>query len=390
MQLNELKEHLFIVVGEEHYTPLGVIRSLGENGIEPVAIILRNERFMPKIASKSKYIGKLHIVDSYDEVYEILMQEYSKEKNKPFVIPCDDIIVGKLDQKYNDLKNLFYIQNAGIQGRICEYEKKEKLNALALKNGMNVAKTWVLGEKGEVPEEVVYPVITKPFESYKDWKHDYYICNSRQELEEIIPKLHGKVFLQQYIKKTNELCVDGVVVNHGKNVFIAIASRYTYILPDYYSMEMVVENFTDATLQKEFEGMFKEIGFEGIFSAEFMVDGNGKLWFLEINFRNSTWSYASTSVGMNLPLLWAYGMLNEGLPKDCYKEIPSDYIALAEVNDFDMRVRKYKMLTLHEWIKGVRRADCLYYYNKQDNKPCKSVWINKGLNLVKRMLGQKK
>lgn len=39
MQLNELKEHLFIVVGEEHYTPLGVIRSLGENGIEPVAII---------------------------------------------------------------------------------------------------------------------------------------------------------------------------------------------------------------------------------------------------------------------------------------------------------------------------------------------------------------
>ena len=173
MQLKELKEHLFIVVGEEHYTPLGVIRSLGENGIEPVAIILRNERFMPKIASKSKYIGKLHIVDSYDEVYEILMQEYSKEKNKPFVIPCDDIIVGKLDQKYNDLKNLFYIQNAGIQGRICEYEKKEKLNALALKNGMNVAKTWVLGEKGKVPEDVVYPVITKPFESYKDWNKDF-------------------------------------------------------------------------------------------------------------------------------------------------------------------------------------------------------------------------
>lgn len=51
MQLNELKEHLFIFVGEEHYTPLGVIRSLGENGIEPVAIILRNKRFMPKIAS---------------------------------------------------------------------------------------------------------------------------------------------------------------------------------------------------------------------------------------------------------------------------------------------------------------------------------------------------
>lgn len=30
-----LKKHEFIVIGFEHYNPLGVIRSLGENGIRP-------------------------------------------------------------------------------------------------------------------------------------------------------------------------------------------------------------------------------------------------------------------------------------------------------------------------------------------------------------------
>lgn len=35
----ELKEYTFIVFGEEyHYNPLGVVRSLGEEGIRPIVI----------------------------------------------------------------------------------------------------------------------------------------------------------------------------------------------------------------------------------------------------------------------------------------------------------------------------------------------------------------
>lgn len=48
--------------------------------------------------------------------------------------------------------------------------------------------------------------------------------------------------------------------------------------------------------------MFSEIQFEGIFEVEFMVDADGKLCFLEINFRNSTWSLASMNVSIPLPI----------------------------------------------------------------------------------------
>lgn len=32
------------------------------------------------------------------------------------------------------------------------------------------------------------------------------------------------------------------------------------------------------------------------------MDADGKLWFLDINFRNSTWSLTSMKAGMSLPI----------------------------------------------------------------------------------------
>ena len=386
LDFERLKKHLFIVIGEEHYTPLGAIRSLGEEGIKPVAIILKPQAIhIANIASSSRYIKKLHLVDSYDDVYEILRSLYANISPKPFIIPCDDIIVSKLDEHYDELKESFYIGNAGENNRIAHYEKKEILNELAGRCGFNIAKTWRITDN-EIPDDVEYPVITKPFESYEGWKQDYYICDNQDELTDSLKKVNGKVFIQHYIKKTNELCLDGVVVNRGRDVFISIASKYTYILPDYYSMEMKIQNFDDVALQKTFEDIFSEIGYEGIFSAEFMIDEEGKLWFLEINFRNSTWSYASTSLRMNLPLIWADGMLNGRIPSNTRKSIPQDYIALAEVTDFEKRVREYKLISLAEWIKHVRRADCLFFYNKKDKRPALKIWKKKVQNIVLKKL----
>lgn len=39
-------EREFIVLCGEHYNPLGIIRSLGEAGIKPIAIVKKNARLM--------------------------------------------------------------------------------------------------------------------------------------------------------------------------------------------------------------------------------------------------------------------------------------------------------------------------------------------------------
>ena len=98
MDINRIKKHLFIVMGYEHWNPLGVIRSLGENGIYPVVMLVKSD---VRIASVSKYVDKekLYIVKDYEEMYRILLKKFSHYKLKPFIIPCDDNITELLDKK---------------------------------------------------------------------------------------------------------------------------------------------------------------------------------------------------------------------------------------------------------------------------------------------------
>ena len=377
--IDGLANHEFIVIGSEHYNPLGVIRSLGEAGIAPIAVIRRGEY---GFASVSKYIKRLFLIDDYEESLDIV-KKYGSTDCKPIVIPCDDVITLICDREYTWLRDICIVSNAGESGKLAFYGQKKNQIQLATKVGLNVAKTW--DPLGTVPEDIEYPVITKPTYSYDDWKQDYYVCNNEQELLDAYKKVKGEVFLQQYIRKDTEICFDGVVVDHGNSMLAAIQSTYTYALPDYYSSEMIVSSPEDPELESLLNRMFQIIGYEGIFEAEFMRDTEGKLWFLEINFRNSTWSYASTKLGMNLPVLFAEGSLaDDGLPKDARKPVPEGYIANAELMDFLHRVLKYKMISPLEWLKRVLRADCHYFYNSQDKKPFFSICVYQVKKIVSR------
>lgn len=390
MDIQELKKHKFIVLCYEHYTPLGIIRSLGESDINPIAIVIKNKT--NKIASKSKYLQKVYFVENAEQQYGLLLKKFGNEKYKPFVYPCDDNITSICDQHYDELKNKFYISNAKSNGQIIFYQNKNNINQLAEKHGLNVAKTWMT-KKGIIPDGIVYPVMTKTIASTSGaWKEDYYVCDSEKDLLSAYSKIKGTdLLLQQYITKKTEIALDGVCVENG-NQYITIASRYTYALPDNYSAEMIVSNYTSIPHYEEtkraLDEMFKEIGYDGIFEVEFMVDSEEKLWFLEINFRSSTWNYAATKLGMNLPILWADAQINSVNLKNAEKKIPNGYKAMAELPDFGWRVLT-KRISLKDWIREVKTCDCLYFYNKRDMKPFRSAVFWKVENKISKVINKK-
>jgi len=282
--------------------------------------------------------------------------------------------VAHIDRDYDYFSKFFIIANAGNSGGIAECTEKRTLYDLASKHGLRIAKSWDL-KNGVIPNTIEYPVITKPKRSYPGWKDDYFVCFSENDLKNALDKIGSHpVFAQQYIEKINELCLDGASINKGRNVLVAIASKYTYIVPKAFSNEMIITNFTDEALQESLERLLKDIGYEGLFSVEFLIDSNNDLWFLEVNFRATTWLYAATCLGMNLPLLWAEGMLEGSFPEGAVKEIPDGYIAISEIQDFWLRVKQYKMLSVRQWLKAVRRADCYFIYSRKDLKPWKSAW----------------
>lgn len=371
MDITKLKKYEYIIFGFEHYNPLGMVRSLGEVGINPIGVIIKSKK---KIASASKYFKKLYIVESIEKGYKLILNLYGNNAKKTgyvntFLFTSDDTITSYLDCRYNEIKDKFIFYNAGEERRITKYMDKGLLSELANKYGLKTPKTYRI-KNGHIPDNIEFPVITKAKDSVQfGWKENVFICNSRDELQNALSKVtQEEILVQQYIQKTNELCIDGLCVNKGQDVFLSMESTYNYLLPNSYSFMFTLKNCNNIKIQEAVINIMSEIKFEGIFTIEFLIGKDGQLYFIEINFRHSAWGYASTCLGMNLITNWAFGMINKKLKDRIYKEIPQNYMAMVELPDFKNRVIKNHMSPI-KWFKEMRKCSCLYYYNKQDPKP---------------------
>ena len=370
-----LQEHKCIVFAIDHYNPLGIVRSLGRAGITPDLIVTKGKA---DLMAQSRYAGTVHKADSVEDGYRLLLKEYSYEQGnkKPFIFCSDDKTIGYMDLHYNEIKDSFILFNAGKQGRINEYMDKFNILQCAQKNGLKILSTRVC-HKGEIPEDLEYPIITKAISPTSGaWKGDVFICHSANELEAAYSKIKSEtVLVQKFIEKKNEYCLEGFSIDHGRQVCITIASTYNYLLTGYYSPYMTVRNMTNEAVRKALEGMFADIGFEGVFETEFLVDQNDELYFSEINFRNSTWSWASTIAGMNLPVLWGNSMLNGVIADDVIRAIPENFVGMVEPIDYGKRVDTGK-ITPAQWLADFKDAKVTYYYDKDDLAPYYTMMQN--------------
>lgn len=368
-----LKEHMFIVIGEEHYNPLGMIRSLGQCGIRPIFIAIKGKS---TVASKSKYILRNHFVTSIEEAYDVLLREYGNEVNKPFVLTSDDDIQSLLDLHYEELKDKFILFHAGINGRVTEFMDKKAILDVAEKHGLNILRT-VVTERGVIPEGLEYPIITKSISpNIGGWKSDVHICYSEEELMKAYENiLSPKVLIQKFIDKKNEYCLDGFSIDGGRKLFIPIASTYNYLIQGYYSPYMTVHPFENESMKIHLNSMLEEIGYEGIFSIEFLIDSDGTYYFSEVNFRNSTWSYIAALLGMPIPVLWAKAMLEGKIAEEWYKTIPDNYTAMVEPIDYNKRVIDGR-IEVADWLIDFKKANCLFYLDEKDPEPFREMVRN--------------
>ena len=99
--VNALKDRVVIVIALEHYNPLSQLRALGENGVRPVFIAINHK---VRVASPSKWPSKVHLVDTEEEAFDVLMKEYGdvaeKTGKKPILSFSDDKTVAFYDKMY--------------------------------------------------------------------------------------------------------------------------------------------------------------------------------------------------------------------------------------------------------------------------------------------------
>lgn len=365
--LKELYEHEFIIFAMDHYNPLGVVRSLGEHGINAVVIA---EKSKTDISSYSKYTKEYIRVETVDEGYRVLLDRFGNyTENLPFLITCDDRTIEFLDCRYDEWKDRFIGFNAGAAGVITKYMNKFEILELAKKYGLKTLDTLCV-DKGVIPDNIEYPIITKSISPVVGgWKSDVHICHNEKELVTAYDRIKApKVIIQKFIDKKNEYCIDGFCADRGNIMFNAIESTYNYLIPGYYSPYMTVKNFSQQDIGTSLKALMMEVGFEGIYSIEFLIDSEDNYYFSEINFRNSTWSYAATKAGMNLILLWAEVMLSGALKDNPTRQIEDGFTAMVEPIDYGKRVPTGRA-EWGEWLQDFREANCPFYYSKDDIEP---------------------
>lgn len=365
-----------IVFAQEHYNPLNIIRALGKSDIRPVFISIKRNH---EVASKSKYISKLHHVNTVEDGYNLLMGTYACEDKgrAPYVLFSDDKCIGYFDARQDEWEGKIKTFNAGRQSRINEFMDKYRIQQLAKKCGFNVLESYIIMKDNPViPDCLSYPVITKDISPNSGkWKGDVYICRNETELLEAISKIESpSIMIQRFVDKKNEMALEGYAINHGNDLHIITQMTWKYLIQGYYSPFHDVVPFNNPDMEDKIRAMFKEIGFEGIFEVEFLIDKDGTPYFMEINFRASAWNPTCFHAGMPLPNLWIKGMEN-GYIDDAARKTFEPFTSMSEIIDYGKRVDG-GLCSIGEWLKDFREAKCLYIYDEDDIGPWEEACRN--------------
>lgn len=359
-----------IVFGNNNHNTLGLLRSIGEAGLQP-DLILYGENDKSFVA-KSKYIGKCWLVDTIESGYELLLSRYKNEKQKPFLFFPNDKVAECFDVHYDELKDFFHYQNAGKSKGIYPYFDKSYLLECAKEWGFDVPYTIVHKKSNEIPRNIDYPCLIKPLKSAFGKKSDIRICDSEEELVWNIGHLSDicdELLIQEYIKKEYEVSILGLSLKNKVLFPGIIRKNREYPVgrgsTSWGCLQEIPKDFDLAPINNA----MKNIGYTGLFSVEYLKSGQ-KYYLLEINFRNDGNGHVITAAGMNQPYLYCLDTLGVIVDEKSYQvKLPFRFMSNSDIYQF-----KDNNITLKELMRCYRQADTYLQYCEEDPNPTSGKW----------------
>lgn len=312
---------------------------------------------------KSKYISRQCVALKALEVIDILQDDAFRQKVKRVVISCADEITEVINQYSDELKEYYYLPGTPTQGAMLPLMSKLTMIKMGEAVGLKSPKTYSINDK-----DIEYPVITKPAVSSHGTKNEITLCETPRELHQYMADIQDDVFVQQYVKKKEEVQFIGCSLRGGKEIIIPGMSRilrsqhntntgfleYGPVVPFYYPTVEACKQY------------LKKCNYSGLFSMEFLRSEDDKVYFLETNFRNDGNAWCVTASGVNLPLIWVYANTGLNYHSETVK-MPRNIVAMPEFQDFKLVLQR--KVGLFQWLKDLARTDAFLDFNKYDPKP---------------------
>ena len=359
-----------IVISEDHYNALGMVRSLGQSNI-PVILLLTTVK--KTFVEHSKYVSKTIKILREQEKIICELKHIISDLQQYVVFPLSDFAAEAVDQVWNELGTNVVCPHMKVNLPL--YLNQENAKQLAFKCGLNVPTGKVIELDKIENEWEIYPSIVKPLVSIEGKKGDITTVHSKRELKECVNELRSKgykrVLLERFISGTDEHMIE--VMGYSTPSEVQVCGIISKV------REYPIQNGSTsyAKIVKEHKGLsldhvkkfIKETGFYGLFDIEFKFEGD-TAWFIECNFRNGAPGYALSQRENNIPVGWINSMLNVEIPNGV-QIVNKDYFMCEQTDILNMLKGKVKFIT---WIKEYRRAAkifgnhkdwkpvCIYYY----------------------------
>ncbi len=372
----DVKSSRFVIIADGHFNPLGLCRSLGHAGINPDVVVVSGRN---SVITKSRFPASLTYVETPEEAVDFVLNNFATKDQKGFLMTGSDKTIAEIDKRYDEIKPFFITYNCGEKGRINTLMSKSLQNELAKEIGLNVPEYEEVNV-GDLPSKVEYPIITKAVDSkVPGWKQLVHICNNEAELKEAYAQMScPRIILQHYVAKKNETGFNGISINRGKDVYLPLQLTYFSTERDTFGNAIYLFQPTDTELVAKVKALIAATGYEGSFSVDFLIGEDDKVYFLEINFRNSGWAFPYTCAGVNLPYIWAESMLTGSLQTEDVKIKKLPFSSIVDLWEISAQMKK----GLKAGVKSIwqtLRSDSYIFWDKEDTGPFWHVvkgWVN--------------
>lgn len=356
-----------IIIGGNHHNTLGVIRALGQKGIYSTVVLVTDEQ--NPYVSYSKYIKNCVTLNNKQKITPWLIEHSKHLQGQAVIYSCADFVTSELDKSYNELSSRYHLPTAKGKDVCNHYMNKDVMAALAKDVGIFTPPHWIIDEHTDLNlNEVDFPCIVKPLASIYGTKAEIRVFQENTLLKKYLSANKGHRFIvQKYIEKDFEYQLLGCSLNHGSEIIIPGYSKCIRPCPGTntgFLEYKPIDGFNcDLKACKEF---IKHIGYQGLFSMEYLRDKQGIDYFMEINMRNDGNGICVTGAGMNLPYIWYQYCVGGDYKTESSNKIKDIYV-MPEFDDFIL-VLKRKVPFL-SWWKDYKRTTTFMEYCKEDPRP---------------------
>jgi len=345
-------------------TGLGVIRSLGRNGIKVYGVDYNKD-----IAYYSRYVKPLicpHPLKDSELFVDWLIKKFGDSTEKiPIFISADDFLMAI--SKHRDKLKRFLSFNLVPHLLLEQIGNKYQQYLLAKNANIIVPQTWVIktfDDLSALKSNDRWPLLLKGMD-VNSWRAVFggttkgFVCNNLSEIQEKTSeaiKNDVPIIIQQIISgpDTNHFKYCAYINSSGE-ILAELCLRKIRQLPVRFGVGAVVETINYPELIEVGRHFFTNIDFTGVGSAEFKIDEkDGKLKLIELNPRYWQQNSIGEKSGVNFPMVNYFDLKKYQMPQ---KENPKEKVLwINRYMDFSsfLQYRKEGLLTFSEWRKSLK------------------------------------